>query len=153
LAVQSSVCSPDRDPARRWPVGIGGVVVCGTCGRDNREGARFCDGCGAPVVPVVAICATCAAELRANARFCDACGAAVGDAPAPESRKTVTIVFADVMGSTPLQERMDAESVRHVMQRFYDVMAAVVDEHGGRVAKFIGDAVMAVFGAPTVRED
>jgi class 3 adenylate cyclase/tetratricopeptide (TPR) repeat protein/ketosteroid isomerase-like protein len=65
----------------------------------------------------------------------------------------MTVVFADLVGSTPLQEQMDAESVRHVMNRFYDAMRLVVEGHGGRVAKFIGDAVMAVFGAPAVRED
>src|SRR5581483_8891203 len=96
-------------------------------------------------------CAECAAELRADARFCDACGKPVAaTAPAPEARKVVTIVFADVVGSTPLQARIDAESARNVMSRFYDAMRTVLEEHGGQVQKFIGDAVLAVFGFPTV---
>ncbi len=126
-------------------------MVCGSCGRQNREGARFCDACAAPLAPH---CGQCAAELRPDAIFCDACAAPVGEsAVPPEARKIVTVVFADLIGSTPLQERMDAESVRHVMGRFYEAMSGVLEEHGGRVAKFIGDAVMAVFGAPFVRED
>ena len=70
-----------------------------------------------------------------------------------EQRKTVTIVFADVTGSTGLGERLDPESLRHVMQRYFDEMRAVLESHGGTVEKFIGDAVMAVFGIPQVHED
>ena len=129
---------------------------CGRCGQENRPGARFCDGCGQALS---FRCALCDAELRPAARFCDSCGASVEtDIPPPaelrpEARKIVTIVFADLIGSTPQQERMDAESVRHVMSRFYDAMREVLERHGGQIAKFIGDAVMAYFGAPEVRED
>ena len=68
-------------------------------------------------------------------------------------RKTVTVVFADVAGSTGLGERFDPESVRHIMQRYFDEMRGVVERHDGIVEKFIGDAVMAVFGVPRVHED
>jgi class 3 adenylate cyclase len=71
----------------------------------------------------------------------------------PETRKTVTIVFADVTGSTALGERLDPESLRHVMQRYFEEMRVVLEHHGGTVEKFIGDAVMAVFGVPQVHED
>ena len=70
-----------------------------------------------------------------------------------EARKTVTVVFADVTGSTGLGERLDPESLRRVMNRYFDEMRAVVERHEGTVEKFIGDAVMAVFGIPRVHED
>src|SRR5205809_1344324 len=69
------------------------------------------------------------------------------------TRKTVTVLFADVVGSTPLGEELDPESVRGMMTRYFDRMAAVIERHGGTVEKFIGDAVMAVFGIPQVHED
>jgi class 3 adenylate cyclase len=75
-------------------------------------------------------------------------------APAPhEQRKTVTIVFCDVMGSTALGERLDPEALRRVMSRYFDAMKVSIERHGGAVEKFIGDAVMAVFGIPLVHED
>jgi class 3 adenylate cyclase/tetratricopeptide (TPR) repeat protein len=73
--------------------------------------------------------------------------------PTPQSRKTVTILFCDVTGSTALGEQLDPESLREVIQRYFDEMRSVVERHGGTVEKFIGDAVMAVFGVPTVHED
>jgi class 3 adenylate cyclase len=69
------------------------------------------------------------------------------------SRRTVTVLFADVADSTPLGERLDPESLRRVMTRFFDVMSGVLVRHGGTVEKFIGDAVMAVFGIPELHED
>src|SRR5438874_3813815 len=73
--------------------------------------------------------------------------------PAAGARKTVTVLFSDVAGSTSLGEQLDAESLRHVMDRYFDQMRAVLERHGGTVEKFIGDAVMAVFGIPVVHED
>jgi class 3 adenylate cyclase len=70
-----------------------------------------------------------------------------------EVRKTVTVLFADVTGSTELGERLDPESLRGVMSRYFDEMRSAVERHGGTVEKFIGDAVMAVFGVPVVHED
>ena len=100
------------------------------------------------------ICATCGAENREGARFCDACGAAlVETAPAREVRKVVTVLFCDVSGSTALGERIDPESLRRVMARYFETAQAIVERHGGTVEKFIGDAVMAVFGVPAVHED
>src|SRR5205085_2879254 len=69
-----------------------------------------------------------------------------------ESRKTLTVLFCDVVGSTPLGEQLEPESVRRVMTRFYERMRAVLERHSGRVEKYIGDAVMAVFGLPVLHE-
>ncbi|HEX6208863.1 MAG TPA: adenylate/guanylate cyclase domain-containing protein, partial [Actinomycetota bacterium] len=89
-----------------------------------------------------------------EARFCQACGSPMVQAPAEwEQRKTVTVVFADVTGSTALGEALDPESLRRLMARFFMEMSAVLQRHGGSVEKFIGDAVLAVFGRPTVHED
>jgi len=102
----------------------------------------------------VAICGNCGAENREEARFCDSCGAPLAEAPAPrEVRKTVTVLFCDVTGSTALGDRIDPESLRAVMARYFETAKAVVERHGGTVEKFIGDAVMAVFGVPVVHED
>src|SRR3954454_9507943 len=100
------------------------------------------------------ICASCGAENREGARFCDSCGAALAEtAPTRETRKVVTVLFCDVTGSTALGERIDPESLRRVMARYFETAKAIVERHGGTVEKFIGDAVMAVFGVPTVHED
>jgi class 3 adenylate cyclase/tetratricopeptide (TPR) repeat protein len=100
------------------------------------------------------ICASCGAENREGARFCDSCGAVLAEtAPARETRKVVTVLFCDVTGSTALGERIDPESLRRVMSRYFETAKTIVERHGGTVEKFIGDAVMAVFGVPTVHED
>ena len=102
----------------------------------------------------MAVCTSCGAENRQEARFCDSCGAALAEvAPLREVRKTVTVLFCDVTGSTALGERIDPESLRRVMARYFETAKAIVERHGGTVEKFIGDAVMAVFGVPAVHED
>ena len=102
-------------------------------------------------------CAECGEENPGRARFCLACGAPIrrDDAAPPgrEVRKTLTVLFADMVGFTSLGERLDQESLRRVMNRFYDEMRGAIEGQGGTVAKFIGDAVMAVWGTPTVNED
>jgi class 3 adenylate cyclase/tetratricopeptide (TPR) repeat protein len=100
------------------------------------------------------ICANCGRESPDEFAFCPACAAPL-DAPARprEVRKTVTVVFCDVTGSTALGERLDPESLRDVQSRYFDTMRAAIERHGGTVEKYIGDAVMAVFGIPQVHED
>jgi class 3 adenylate cyclase/tetratricopeptide (TPR) repeat protein len=100
-------------------------------------------------------CPSCGEENVDRARFCQNCATPLGeaDAPAADVRKVVTVVFADVTGSTALGERLDPEALRRVMGRYFDEMAAVIERHGGTVEKFIGDAVMAVFGIPRLHED
>src|ERR687885_853206 len=103
------------------------MVACPNCGQENPDGARFCQACAAPLGD----------------------GAAAGH----EVRKTVTVLFSDIVDSTPLGERLDPESLRRVMSRYFGEMRAALEAHGGTVEKFIGDAVMAVFGVPTLHED
>jgi class 3 adenylate cyclase/tetratricopeptide (TPR) repeat protein len=103
------------------------MAVCPQCGEQNPDRAKYCLNCAAP--------------LRS-------------DAPPPEeTRKTVTILFCDVTGSTALGERLDPESLRALLARYFERMKSSVERHGGMVEKFIGDAVMAVFGVPVVHED
>ncbi|MBV8394702.1 MAG: AAA family ATPase [Actinobacteria bacterium] len=99
----------------------------------------------------MAACATCGADNREGARFCDRCGSAIGEPRG--QRKTVTVVFCDIVGSTALAESLDPEAVRGLLDRYFARMQGIVELHGGIVEKFIGDAVMAVFGAPVAHED
>jgi class 3 adenylate cyclase len=102
----------------------------------------------------VSACANCGTENAAAAKFCSECGAALAEvAPAREVRKTVTVLFCDVTGSTELGEHLDPESLRGAMERYFDRMQTVLEAHGGTVEKFIGDAIMAVFGVPRIHED
>jgi class 3 adenylate cyclase len=102
------------------------VLICPSCGEENSDRARFCQKCATPLTEPERI---------------------------SETRKVVTIVFADVTGSTALGERLDPEALRRVMGRYFEQMSAVIERHGGTVEKFIGDAVMAVFGIPQLHED
>ena len=102
-----------------------GMAACPACGRDNPDGFQFCGFCASPL----------------------------GPAEGHEVRKTVTVLFSDVTGSTALGELLDPESLRTVMSRYFDLARTAVQRHGGTVEKFIGDAVMAVFGVPVVHED
>jgi len=99
----------------------------------------------------MAVCATCGAEAPAAARFCPSCGASL--VGARETRKTVTILFCDWVDSTEIGEAFDPESLRLVQGAYYAEARAVLERHGGMLEKFIGDAVMAVFGIPRARED
>lgn len=97
-------------------------------------------------------CPGCGARNLDDARFCSSCGVDLARSGV-ESRKTVTVVFADVVGSTALGEQLDPEALRRVMGRYFERMRLVLERHGGVVEKFIGDAVMAVFGIPRLHED
>jgi class 3 adenylate cyclase len=103
----------------------------------------------------MASCPRCGERNPEAARFCAACGAELPPAQAMplETRRTVTVLFCDVTGSTALGERQDPEQVRRVMSRYFEVSREVLRRHGGTVEKFMGDAVMAVFGVPVLHED
>ncbi len=103
------------------------MVVCPACGQENPEGFRLCGMCGAPLVAVAA--------------------------PPREERKVVTILFTDLVGSTARAEGLDPEDVSATLSAYYARLRAELERHGGTVEKFIGDAVMAVFGAPVSHED
>src|SRR6476659_7394080 len=100
------------------------------------------------------VCAACGGENPDGFRFCGSCGAALVTPPAPrEVRKVVTIVFCDLTASTAFGDRTDPEALRATMRSYYEQMRAILERHGGTVEKFIGDAVMAVFGVPVAHED
>src|ERR671931_2419096 len=97
------------------------------------------------------ICQRCGSENQVGARFCSQCAAPLE--PEREVRKTVTVVFCDITGSTALGESVDPEALRALLTRYFGRMKQILERHGGRVEKFIGDAVMAVFGVPVLHED
>ena len=97
-------------------------------------------------------CARCGAVTSAGARFCAACGAPL-EAPGDPERKLATLVFADLVGSTALVSERDPEDARRLLEPFFEVARTVLEQHGGRVEKFIGDAVVAVFGVPRIHGD
>jgi class 3 adenylate cyclase/tetratricopeptide (TPR) repeat protein len=143
--------------------GEDGEVRCPSCGRDNPAQAKFCMACG---VGLERPCPSCGAAAPAGARFCIDCGAQLTDdaapverppdAPAPdlpEERRRVTVLFADLVGYTAMAERMDPEHVSVVSDRVLRRLAEEVHRHGGVIDKYIGDNVMALFGAPVAHED
>jgi class 3 adenylate cyclase len=99
------------------------------------------------------VCPACGEANPARASFCLACGSPLPSTSARPARKTVTVVFTDVAGSARLGERLDPESLAVVMAAWFDHMRALFERHGGQVQKFVGDAVVAVFGIPMVNED
>ncbi|MDQ3671124.1 MAG: AAA family ATPase [Actinomycetota bacterium] len=131
--------------------------ACGACGSPNRAGRKFCSGCG---TALGAACPQCGTANEPGERFCGECGAQLDAEQATSragsvvvERRLVSILFADLAGFTPLAEARDAEDVRELLSRYFDIAAGVVDRYGGQVEKFIGDAVMAVWGTPVTRED
>jgi len=98
-------------------------------------------------------CASCGAAVPPTAAFCPSCAAPVKVERDRSERKLATVVFADLVGSTALAGSQDAERMRRLLERFYDAMSSEIDNAGGTVEKFVGDAVMAAFGAPASLED
>jgi class 3 adenylate cyclase/tetratricopeptide (TPR) repeat protein len=137
------------------------MISCGECGRENPGGAKFCNSCGAPLLQP---CPSCGTQNASDARFCSECGTPLGDtqpaaAPGPSppepvtERRLVSVLFADLVGFTPLSETRDPEEVRELLSRYFDNCRRLIELYGGTVEKFIGDAVMAVWGTPTATED
>lgn len=125
--------------------------ACAECGRDNPSSARFCVDCGSPLA---AECSHCGTALVGGGRFCPSCGTPASvDEPPSETIKLVTVLFADVVGSTAMGERLAPEDTRAVIAEFFDAMTEEIRAQGGLVERLIGDAIMADFGIPVSRED
>jgi class 3 adenylate cyclase len=104
----------------------------------------------------VAICSSCGNEVPEGSRFCNVCGAALGEtppAPSLEERKVVSVLFCDLVGFTAASERQDPEDVRARIRPYHARLREEIERYGGTVEKFVGDAVMAAFGAPVAHED
>ena len=143
-------------------------MVCSNCGMENRPGRKFCGGCAAPLA---VLCPACGVANEPEMRFCGECAAPLvaGAMPSPAvmrrseaparatapvaERRLVSVLFADLVGFTPFAEERDAEEVRERLTRYFDLASDVIVRHGGTVEKFMGDAVMAVWGAPAAHED
>ncbi|MEO7197430.1 MAG: adenylate/guanylate cyclase domain-containing protein, partial [Solirubrobacterales bacterium] len=142
-------------------------MVCSTCGTENEIGRKFCIECAAPLVPG---CPNCGTPNPPTAKFCGECATplvSVSVRPEPRAasdhgepavapiaeRRFVSVVFADLVGFTPFAEERDAEDVRDTLARYFELASDVIARYGGTVEKFIGDAIMAVWGAPTAKED
>jgi class 3 adenylate cyclase len=125
-------------------------VQCRSCAAENSADARFCGSCGAELGSA---CTRCASRVSPGARFCSTCGQPVEGEATPEERKVATAVFVDLAESTALAERLDPERVRSILQDYFSLASSTVQAWGGTVEKYIGDAVVAVFGVPRVRED
>src|SRR5271156_818286 len=150
-------------------------VRCGQCGASLGAADRFCGTCGAPL----GACPSCSEHVVPGDRFCRACGfelyggpatknparnnpaigqnPAAGNASAPDrepvaERRVCSVLFCDLVGFTPLSESRDPEAVRELLSRYFAVARTVIGRYGGTVEKFIGDAVMAVWGTPTASE-
>ena len=133
-------------------------MTCANCGTENRAGRKFCAHCG---VALAFSCPSCGASNEPGDRFCGECGASLdAEPPATEARpapiaerKRVSVLFMDLVGFTMVSESRDAEDVRELLSRYFDAARTVIGRYGGTIEKFIGDAVMAVWGTPVTRED
>jgi class 3 adenylate cyclase/tetratricopeptide (TPR) repeat protein len=145
-------------------------MICSNCGTENRQGRRFCAECGSSLSVA---CPSCGAVNEASDKFCGECGSALAaeaslpravqgsppgtseslrPAPAAE-RRLVSVLFADLVGFTTLSEHRDPEETRELLSRYFESSRRLIGRYGGTVEKFIGDAVMAVWGTPVAKED
>ncbi len=142
-------------------------MICSNCAAENKPGRKFCVRCA---TPLTAACPSCGAPFDPGDVFCGECGAPLAPAAAAPGRaaagappahagspvaerRLVSVLFADLVGFTPFAEERDAEDVRDTLTRYFEIASDVIGRYGGTVEKFIGDAVMAVWGAPAARED
>ncbi len=135
-------------------------MICPDCGTENREGRKFCSDCGRALA---LLCPACGTANEPGERFCGECGSALTPAapsvapaahevPASE-RRLVSVLFVDLVGFTTISEARDSEEARELLSRYSELARTLIKRYGGTVEKFIGDAVMAVWGTPTTTED
>jgi len=137
-------------------------VTCPSCGTDNPSGQKFCGECG---TPLSSRCRSCGTDNPPGQKFCGECGTPLSSSQSPArtspatprapqaERRLVSVLFADLVGFTTLSESRDPEDARELLTRYFDTCRTIVERYGGTVEKFIGDAVMAVWGAPVANED
>ncbi len=141
------------------------MLACPSCGASNESGRKFCGECGTRLAQA---CRACGTPNPATARFCGECGSRLEEAagaggpvavptgpagPPTTERRLVSVLFADLVGFTTRSDGHDPEAVREFLARYFDVAREIVERYGGQVEKFIGDAVMAVWGTPVAQED
>ncbi len=173
-----SDCGSQQPDDARFCNGCGASMassMCSACGEPVVPGARFCNSCGAPTEATT--CSACGEPLSPGARFCHECGAAqqpgtragvrgTAVSPKPRSaasaavssgpvaaRRVTSVLFGDLVGFTSLSESRDQEEVRELLSRYFEECRQIIGRYGGTVEKFIGDAVMAVWGVPAAHED
>ena len=133
-------------------------MKCPTCQFENREGAKFCKDCGHKLEVT---CSQCGLVILTDSKFCDSCGQRLDETeqkektiPAPEGeRKRVTVLFSDVSGYTTMSAKLDPEEVKEIMGQIIGGVSRVIKQYGGFMEKYVGDAVMALFGVPFAEED
>jgi class 3 adenylate cyclase/tetratricopeptide (TPR) repeat protein len=134
-------------------------MTCANCGSENAPGRRFCGECGRPLTVECPVCGAANDPVK----FCGQCGSPLGgnvqpatastlEAPTSE-RRLVSVLFADLVGFTTQSEQHDSDEVRDMLGRYFDTCRTLIARYGGTVEKFIGDAVMAVWGTPVAQED
>jgi RNA polymerase subunit RPABC4/transcription elongation factor Spt4 len=138
-------------------------VICDSCGHLNPESQKFCGECGAPLQ---AACPSCGHVNPPGQKFCGECGTPLSAAPAAApsapsglgpsapaaERRLVSVLFADLVGFTSASEGRDAEDTRELLSQYFETSRGIIERYGGTVEKFIGDAVMAVWGTPVATE-
>jgi len=148
----------------RYTLNEGSALICSGCGAENRPGRKFCSkcaaplalgcpACGAPNEPGDLFCGECAAPLTEGVKPTPAVPVPASDPSPVAERRLVSVLFADLVGFTTLSEHRDPEEVRELLSRYFDSARELISRYGGTVEKFIGDAVMAVWGTPVAHED
>jgi NMD protein affecting ribosome stability and mRNA decay len=131
---------------------VSDTLSCPSCGSENEAGRKFCGECGSALA---AVCSSCGTANAPGVKFCGECGTALSVATAPPTsrpatpaaeRRLVSVLFADLVGFTTISESRDSEDVRELLSRYFDTSRRLIELYGGTVEKFIGDAVMAVWG-------
>ena len=151
--MRCAACGTENRPDRKFcsQCGAGLALACVACGAANLPGERFCGECGRPLETSAATQGSHSVDGGSPAVI--APGAAIGAAPSGAERRLVSVLFVDLVGSTTIAETRDAETVRELLGDWFEAARAIIDRYGGTVEKFIGDAVMAVWGAPSAHED